>query len=34
MALILSIDVGTTSTKAIVFDPDKGVVARPNATPD
>ena len=28
MALILSIDVGTTSTKAIVFDPDKGVVAK------
>ena len=27
MALILSIDVGTTSTKAIVLDSDKGVVA-------
>jgi xylulokinase len=27
MAAILGIDIGTTSTKAIVFDPDKGVVA-------
>jgi len=27
MALILGIDIGTTSTKAILFDPSKGIVA-------